>query len=86
MEKWNFSIEEIKQNEIINKKHQKVYRILDLTEYFLILASAVTESVSIYAFASLIGILVDIASSAVEIKIFAITAVIKKCKSTIKKK
>ena len=59
---------------------------MNYAKYLLILASAVTESFSIYAFASLIEILVDIASSAVEIKIFAITAVIKKCKSTIKKK
>ena len=59
---------------------------MNYAKYLLILASAVTKSFSIYAFASLIGILVDIASSAVEIKIFAITAVIKKCKSTIKKK
>ena len=59
---------------------------MNYAKYLLILASAVTESFSIYAFASLIGILVDIASFAVEIKFFAITAVIKKCKSTIKKK
>ena len=59
---------------------------MNYAKYLLILASAVTESFSIYAFASLIEILVDIASSAVEIKIVAITAVIKKCKSTIKKK
>ena len=41
---------------------------------------------SIYAFASLFGIPTVITSSAVELKIHAITAAIKKCKSIIKKK
>ena len=45
----------------------------------------VTGCVSISAFASLVGIPVGIASSAVGIKICAITVEIKKCKAIIKK-
>ena len=52
----------------------------------LILASIVTGCVSISIFASLVCDPVDIMSSAVGIKICAITAGIKKFKSIIKKK
>ena len=51
-----FFIEEIKQNELIRKKHKKVYKILDYTEHLLILASKVIGCVSISALASLVGI------------------------------
>ena len=46
----------------------------------------VTGWISISAFASLVGIPIDITSSAVGIKICAITALIQKYKSIIKKK
>ena len=52
----------------------------------LILASAVTACVSISAFSSLVCVPVGITSSAVGLKIFAITAGIKKYKSIIKEK
>ena len=52
----------------------------------LILVWAVTACVSISAFASLVAIPVGITSSAVGIKICAITAGIKKYKSIIQKK
>ena len=52
----------------------------------LILVATVTGCVSISAFASLVCVPVGITSSALGIKILAITAGIKKCKSTIKKK
>ena len=52
----------------------------------LILASTVIGCVSISAFASLVSIPVGIMSSAVGIKVCAITAGIKKYKSVIKKK
>ena len=61
-------------------------KILNDIEPFLILASMVTECVSISAFASLIVIPVGIASSAVRIKLCAITAVIEMYKSIMKKK
>ena len=53
---------------------------------FLILGSTITGCVSISAFASLVGIPIGIASSAVELKICIITATTKKYKSIIKKK
>ena len=52
----------------------------------LILVSRVTGCISISAFTSLVAISVGVTSSAVEIKICAITAGIKKHKSIIKKK
>ena len=55
-------------------------------EQFLILASTITGCISISAFASLIGILIGIISTAIGLKIFAITVGIKKYKSIIKKK
>ena len=51
----------------------------------LILVSTVTGCVSIFTFASLVAIPVGITSSAVGIKICAITAGIKKCKIVIRK-
>ena len=59
---------------------------LNYLEHLLILVSIITGYVSISAFASLVCVPVGITSSAVEIKIFAITAAIKKYKSIIKKK
>ena len=59
---------------------------LNYIEYFLILASALTKCVSIFAFASLVVILIGIASYAVGLKIFAITVGIKKYKLIINEK
>ena len=55
-------------------------------EHLLILASTSTSCVSVSAFASLLCVPVSIASSAVGIKLCAITAKIKKYKSIIKKR
>ena len=82
----NYFIEETKQNELISKKHKKICKVLNYTEHSLIVSSTVTGCVSISALASLVGIPVGIASSAVTIKISVITAGIKKYKSLIKKK
>ena len=54
--------------------------------YSLNLASAVTGCISISAFAFLLGILIEITSPAIGIKICAITAAIKMYKSIINKK
>ena len=54
--------------------------------HWALLASAVCRCFSIYAFASILGIHIGITSSAIELKICAITAKIKKYKSIIKKK
>ena len=68
------------------KKHKNVNTILNYLEYLLILDSAVTGCLSISTFASLFDIRIRIMSSAVGIKICAITAGIQKYKSSIKKK
>ena len=60
--------------------------IINYVEQLLILASAVTECVSVFAFASLVAIPVGIISSALGIKICTITAGIKKCKSGKKRR
>ena len=65
---------------MISKKHKSILY------GFPILTSAVTECVSISGFASLVGIPVGIASSAVGLKICAMTAGIEMYKSIIKKK
>ena len=65
----NYFIEEINQNELVNKKHRKVCIVLNYIEHFLILVSTVTGCDSISAFTSLVGIPIGIKSSAVGIKI-----------------
>ena len=68
------------------KKYKKTCKYLNYIENLLILSSAITACLSISAFASLIYVPVGITSSAIGIKICAITARIKKYKSIIKKK
>ena len=70
----------------MSKKHKKVRTTLNYIEHFLILASIVTGCISISAFTSLIGIPIGITSSAIGLKICAITTGIKEYKSIIKKK
>ena len=70
----------------MRRKHKKVCTTLNYIEHFLILASAITGYISISVFALLHGIPVGITSSAIVLKICAIAAGIKKCKSIIKKK
>ena len=62
---------------MMSKKHKKVCPTLNYIEHRLILASTVTGCASISTFASLVGIPVDIASSAVALNICVITAGIK---------
>ena len=76
----NYFLEEIKQNELMSRKHKKVCTTLNYIEYFLILASTITGCISISAFASLLGIPIGIKSSGVRLKICAKAAGIKKCK------
>ena len=75
----------------MSKKHKKVFTNLNYIEQFLILASTVTKCtvtkcISISAFASLLGILIGITSSAIGLRICAISAGIKTYKLIIKKK
>ena len=64
----------------MSKKHKKVCTTLNYIEHFLILGSTITGCVSISAFASLVGIPIVIANSAIGFKICAITASITKYK------
>ena len=81
-----YFIEEIHQNELMSKNHKKVCTTRNYIEHFLFLGSTITGCISISAFASLVGIPVGITSSAIGLKICAITAAIKEYKSIIKKK
>ena len=60
----NYLINEIDQNDLMSKKHEKGFTILNYTENFFILVSAITGCVSISAFTSLVGIPMGITSSA----------------------
>ena len=82
----NYFVEEIEQNELMSYKHKKVCTPLNYIEHFLILASTITGCIFISALASLVSIPIWIISSAIGLKICAITAGIKQYKSIIKKK
>ena len=69
----------------MSKKHKKVCATLNYIEHFLVLASTITGYISISAFASLLCISIEITSSAIRLKIYAVTTGIKKFKSIIKK-
>ena len=73
----NHLTEKIKQNELVSKKHKRTCTTLNYLEHLLILASTVTWCVSICPFASLVGIPVSIASSAMGLKICSIISGIK---------
>ena len=70
----------------MSKKCKNVCMALNFIEQLFALASAVTGCVSIFTFTFSVSIPIGIMSSAVGLKICAITAGIKKCKSIIKKK
>ena len=82
----NYFLKEVKQTELMSKKHKKVCTTLNYIEHFLILASTITWYISISVFASLLGIPIGITSSVIGLKICAIAAGIKKYKSVTKKK
>ena len=73
-----YFIKEIDQNELISMKHKKMCTFSNFNQHLVILASAVTGCISISALASLVGIPIEIISSAVGITIYAMTATIKK--------
>ena len=73
----NYLIEEINQNELMSKKHSKIYRLLNYIEHLLTLISTVTGYVSIFVFTSLVGICIGITTSTIGLKICVITAGIK---------
>ena len=59
----NYFLKEIEQNELISRKHKKIGTTLNYIEHFLLLASTITDCVSISAFASLLSTFVGITSS-----------------------
>ena len=85
-ERRNYPLYEIEHNDLMSEKYKETCKYLNYFSSFqLILASAVTCSVSIFAFASLACVPAGITSSAVGLKICAITARIRKYKPIIKK-
>ena len=68
------------RNELMSRKHNKVCTTPNYIEHFLILASTITQCVSISVFAALFGILKQ------DLEICAIAAGIKKYQLIIKKK
>ena len=64
----NYLLEEVKQNELMSREHKKVCTTLNYIKHYLILASTVTECISISTFASLLDIPIGITSSAVGLK------------------
>ena len=69
-----YFLEEINQNKLMSKIDKRVCITINYIEYFLILASKITECISISAFASLLGVSIVITNPAIELKICAITA------------
>ena len=61
----------------MSNKHKTICTTLNYIEHFLVLASAVTGCISISAFASLLGIPIEITSSAIGLKTCAIIAGVK---------
>ena len=82
----NYLLEEINHNDLMSKKFKKTCKYLNYVEKLLILASTITSCVSISEFASLVCVPVGITSSAVGLKICAITAGIKEYKSRKRKR
>ena len=70
--------EEIKQNELMSRKHKMVCVSLNYIEDVFILVSTITGCISISAFASLVGVSIGIRSSVIGLKIFAIAVRTKK--------
>ena len=81
-----YTLDGISHDDLTSKKYNKTCQYLIYVEHLFILVSTVTGCVSFFAFASLVCVPVGISSSAVGIKLCAITAGIKKCNSIIRKK
>ena len=71
---------------LLVKSIKNICATLNYIKNFLILGSTITGFISISSFASLVGTPIGATRSAIGLKIFAMTAGIKKCKSIIKKK
>ena len=74
----NYLNEELNQNKLMNKKYKNVCRVLNYVDHLLIIISTITGWVSISAFSSLVGVSIEITSSALGLKTCAITSDIKR--------
>ena len=87
IEKRNYLLDEIiNHNDLVSEKYEKKCKYLNHVEDLLILVSTVTGCVSISAFASFLCVSVYITSSALGIKMCAITAGIKRISQLSRKK
>ena len=59
---------EIEQNGLMSRKHKKLCGILNYIKHFLILAYTITKCISVFAFASLLGIPIGIISSTIGLR------------------
>ena len=85
LQKRNYFLEDLKQNELMSRKHQKVCTTLNYIEHF-ILPSAITGCISISAFAPLFGVPIGITCSTIGLQICSIAPEIKKMYNSIMKK
>ena len=79
-------LKEVERNNFISEKHKNVSRLLNYSQILIVLISVISGFVSSSAFASLLGVVVSIASFAVGLKISVITAEILKSVSQLSKK
>ena len=75
----NYLSEEIKHNDLMSERRKTTCKYLNYVEYLLILAATVTGCVLKFEFTSIVCVPVGLTSSAVGLKICAITAC--KCKT-----
>ena len=61
----NYLIKEINQDELMTKKHKKYRCVFSYIDHLLIVIFTITGCVSIFAFASLVGIPIGITNSAI---------------------
>ena len=64
----NYILEEVKHNDLMSVKHKMICKYLNYNEHLLVLASTITDCVSISEFTSLVGIHAGITSSVVGLK------------------
>ena len=87
IEKRNYLLDEIiNHNDLVSEKYEKKCNYLNHVEDLLILVSTATGCVSISAFASFLSVPVYITSSALGIKMCAITAGINRISQLSRKK
>ena len=75
----NYFLEQIELNILMSRKQKKICTTLNYIENFFVLTCAITGCISISTSASLLGIPIEITSSAIGLKIFAIAGRIKRC-------